>query len=541
MQYLANISQFEALSNGRQSVGNNAVFDRLQDTARAVVPSLLLGIPLAHAGMLATHLMKQRSQESRPAIHAPVIPDAKNGDNAIYDFNGNIIQRYGNDGFQRQGDGDNGKNLADISKFESLMNSACVFNKDIQPKPEGGYWAGDEWGWHAYNELPTVEPDDGWNIYRVQQPTYFLECGMTTPDDGWNKYRTTPAGRYRVAMIQFRDLIKGRIRDVMGGADEDQILPLVKTLRQDWEGGEWLRESGFDFKFDWDKYDDYAERWWNNWTDRRHEEQRIIDEKATENMDVLDEIEYYLRKDGENWDYKEDLYSPHFYKEKAEQLYNQLDRNQQGEARKGELGSQELVDPYFNFRMWVDHALSGGYSDNPIPAVPYLRTDYTEEECIRLALYWWDRMSDENMEDAARQPNFAKFKALYESSPLYEGDADSNTEDDIPTGVPTDTDTDTDTDTGLDIYDKAQWHIDGGEDPADVVNRFGSIFDELHEKGMLSDEGEELYALGIDSSASLHDRLLTPEGRAYVREKYGNRMGPNDTDDHPTTDLDTDI
>ena len=70
------------------------------------------------------------------------------------------------------------------------------------------------------------------------------------------------------------------------------------------------------------------------------------------------------------------------------------------------------------------------------------------------------------------------------------------------------------------VYDKVAWHIDGGEDPEGTVNSLASLFDTLHSKGMLSEEGEELYQSGIDSSSSLHSRLVTPEGREFLDKHY---------------------
>ena len=43
------------------------------------------------------------------------------------------------------------------------------------------------------------------------------------------------------------------------------------------------------------------------------------------------------------------------------------------------------------------------------------------------------------------------------------------------------------------VYDKAAWHIDGNENPKEVVARFNEIFKFLAENKLLSPDGEEIY------------------------------------------------
>lgn len=47
----------------------------------------------------------------------------------------------------------------------------------------------------------------------------------------------------------------------------------------------------------------------------------------------------------------------------------------------------------------------------------------------------------------------------------------------------------------LKIYDKAQWHIDGGEDKISVVDKLKIILHFLLDKGLLSSEGKEIVNL----------------------------------------------
>lgn len=69
-------------------------------------------------------------------------------------------------------------------------------------------------------------------------------------------------------------------------------------------------------------------------------------------------------------------------------------------------------------------------------------------------------------------------------------------------------------------YDKAAWHIDGGEKEADVVSRFKEIFVFLADKKMLNDEGIETLEYGMDSSASLNSNMVNAQGEAFLDAYY---------------------
>lgn len=77
----------------------------------------------------------------------------------------------------------------------------------------------------------------------------------------------------------------------------------------------------------------------------------------------------------------------------------------------------------------------------------------------------------------------------------------------------------------LKIYDKAQWHIDGGEDKISVVDKFKIILYFLLDRGLLSSEGKEIVDLGIDSSVSIHEKMLTQEGQKFMDEYYDKVIG----------------
>ena len=69
-------------------------------------------------------------------------------------------------------------------------------------------------------------------------------------------------------------------------------------------------------------------------------------------------------------------------------------------------------------------------------------------------------------------------------------------------------------------YDKAAWHIDGGEKETDVIARFKEIFEFLSDKKMLSEEGLETHEFGMDSSVSLNSNMVNAEGEAFLDAYY---------------------
>ena len=73
------------------------------------------------------------------------------------------------------------------------------------------------------------------------------------------------------------------------------------------------------------------------------------------------------------------------------------------------------------------------------------------------------------------------------------------------------------------IYDKAQWHIDAGEDPQEVIGKFREVFSFLASHNMLSDDGLEIFEFGIDSSVSLNEKMVSEEGNHFL-EKYYNEV-----------------
>jgi len=69
-------------------------------------------------------------------------------------------------------------------------------------------------------------------------------------------------------------------------------------------------------------------------------------------------------------------------------------------------------------------------------------------------------------------------------------------------------------------YDKAAWHIDGGEDSKEVVCRFRQVFEFLLEKNMLTEDGKETLEYGMDSSVSLNSTMVTEKGKLFLDNCY---------------------
>ena len=76
-------------------------------------------------------------------------------------------------------------------------------------------------------------------------------------------------------------------------------------------------------------------------------------------------------------------------------------------------------------------------------------------------------------------------------------------------------------------YDKAAWHIDGGENSVDVVKRFKEIFQFLSEKKLLTEDGLETLNYCMDSSVSLNSSMVNPNGAAFLDSYYDTILDKN--------------
>ena len=76
-------------------------------------------------------------------------------------------------------------------------------------------------------------------------------------------------------------------------------------------------------------------------------------------------------------------------------------------------------------------------------------------------------------------------------------------------------------------YDKASWHIDGGEKASDVIARFKEVFAFLAKNKMLNEEGEETLEFAMDSSVSLNSYMVNDEGKRFLDTYYDAVLGQN--------------
>jgi len=72
----------------------------------------------------------------------------------------------------------------------------------------------------------------------------------------------------------------------------------------------------------------------------------------------------------------------------------------------------------------------------------------------------------------------------------------------------------------MEIFDKALWHIDAGEDKAEVLAKFQAVMDFLGGKDLLSEAGLEILDFGIDDSIALTEEMVTVEGAAFLDKHY---------------------
>ena len=73
------------------------------------------------------------------------------------------------------------------------------------------------------------------------------------------------------------------------------------------------------------------------------------------------------------------------------------------------------------------------------------------------------------------------------------------------------------------IYDKVKWHYPSGKHCPDLKTaliHFNVIIKWLEAKNLLSNEGKEIVANGIDSDFSLNSAMLTDKGNKILDECY---------------------
>ena len=52
------------------------------------------------------------------------------------------------------------------------------------------------------------------------------------------------------------------------------------------------------------------------------------------------------------------------------------------------------------------------------------------------------------------------------------------------------------------------------------VNRIKIVFEFLNKKGMLTSDGIEMLDIGIDSSVSLNERMVSEQGKIFLEQFY---------------------
>ena len=77
--------------------------------------------------------------------------------------------------------------------------------------------------------------------------------------------------------------------------------------------------------------------------------------------------------------------------------------------------------------------------------------------------------------------------------------------------------------TKIKIYDKVSWHYPEGHNCPSLKaakSHFIAIMNWLKEKELLSQEGEEIFELGIDSDFSITSSMLNQKGNDVIIECY---------------------
>lgn len=69
------------------------------------------------------------------------------------------------------------------------------------------------------------------------------------------------------------------------------------------------------------------------------------------------------------------------------------------------------------------------------------------------------------------------------------------------------------------VYNKIAWYLEKSEETS-VMRHFCFMMKWLHDNHLLSDEGKELYELGVDEDSVLHKGMLTPLGNEFMRNYY---------------------
>ncbi|XOJ01570.1 hypothetical protein ACMX2M_07505 [Paenibacillus polymyxa] len=70
------------------------------------------------------------------------------------------------------------------------------------------------------------------------------------------------------------------------------------------------------------------------------------------------------------------------------------------------------------------------------------------------------------------------------------------------------------------VYDKASWHLES--DSPTGLEHLRVIMDWLEQQELLSDDGLEIFELGVDQEFSLTSEMVTEEGKELLDSYYTN-------------------
>jgi hypothetical protein len=72
------------------------------------------------------------------------------------------------------------------------------------------------------------------------------------------------------------------------------------------------------------------------------------------------------------------------------------------------------------------------------------------------------------------------------------------------------------------VYDKVSWHIDNSDESeiSYIENYFLQLMNFLFESNLLSDYGQEIFSLGVDSSLSITSGMLNATGNKLFDDYY---------------------
>ena len=77
------------------------------------------------------------------------------------------------------------------------------------------------------------------------------------------------------------------------------------------------------------------------------------------------------------------------------------------------------------------------------------------------------------------------------------------------------------------VYDKAAWHIDGGEQEEGVISRFKEILEFLRDQKMLNADGLESMEYCMDGGISLNSMMVSDEGKDFLDCYYDQILKQN--------------